>query len=605
MSGICGLVNVGGAPVDVALLKKMTAALRFRGPDAEETWLAGGVGFGHTLLRTTQEAQTERQPCKMDGVWITGDVRIDARADLLRTLRAVGRNVNSPATDPELILHAYHAWGEACVEHLLGDFAFALWDGRQRKLFCARDHFGAKPFFYARTSAGIAFSNTLQVLRLHPEVSSVLDDVFIADFLCFVHSHDLERSAFKDIRRLPPAHCLSLSPEGFSVRRYWTLPIEPCVGFVRERDAIEQFEAVFGEAVRDRMRQPAVTLWLSGGLDSTAIGVTAKKVSPQTRMAALTASCENLFDDPEPAFAALNANALGFPHRIVESAARPFQGWDDRFIGPEPTNNPFSVNVLNMLNIGAAHSRVVLNGQGGDEVLYRELATDVLARAGFGHTSKHALASLLIHRRRPALGLRQFLAQLRGKKDALNIHSVPDWINPSLRKRLELDQRCRELNHARENSPHPTRPDSYQRVTAGSSWAWYLEGLDPGFTDIPAEIRHPFLDLRVVRFLLSLPAFPWSIGKYLLRRSLAGQAPENVLQRHKTPLVAERFREGVRRYGPDWASSIRWSQRTMPYVRLESARGRLESALAKCDPSLSTWVDLRPVALGYWLDVGN
>src|SRR5579872_5537634 len=107
----------------------MNDSLSFRGPDAHNIWTAGPVGFGHTLLAATEEAFREKQPCSLDGqVWITADARVDARPELIRQLGNHGRQSLSRATDTELILHSYHVWREDCVDHLLGDFAFSIWD---------------------------------------------------------------------------------------------------------------------------------------------------------------------------------------------------------------------------------------------------------------------------------------------------------------------------------------------------------------------------------------------------------------------------------------------------------------------------------------------
>ena len=151
MSGIVGIVHFDGAPVDRHLLGQMTAFMTSRGPDAQQIWVEGNVGFGHTLLKTTDESEHERQPFTLDGrVWIVADARVDARRELVPQLQAHGHESLPPnATDVELILRAWQTWGENCVEHLLGDFAFAIWDGPRQRLFCARDHLGVKPFFYA------------------------------------------------------------------------------------------------------------------------------------------------------------------------------------------------------------------------------------------------------------------------------------------------------------------------------------------------------------------------------------------------------------------------------------------------------------------------
>src|SRR5438876_9538250 len=140
MSGFVGIVNSDGAPVARETLFRLTETMAYRGPDALNVWIDGHVGFGHTMLRTTREAESERQPCSLDGeCWITADCRVDGREDLIQALLARGRKFVKDAPDPELILHAYAVWGTECVLHLIGDFAFAIWDGRNRRLFCARD----------------------------------------------------------------------------------------------------------------------------------------------------------------------------------------------------------------------------------------------------------------------------------------------------------------------------------------------------------------------------------------------------------------------------------------------------------------------------------
>src|SRR5260221_10627406 len=223
MSGICGIVHLDGAPIDPAPLHAMTESLAFRGPDARHVWTEGCAGLGHTMLRTTFEATAERQPASLDGrVWITADARIDARVELATRVEQAGRAVAREVTDAELILHAYYVWGEDCVRQLLGDFTFALWDSRRQRLLCARDHFGVKPFFYARVGRTLVFSNALDGVRAHPSFSMALNDLAIADFLLFEMSQDPAATAFADVARLPSAHALGASASGVETRRYWT-----------------------------------------------------------------------------------------------------------------------------------------------------------------------------------------------------------------------------------------------------------------------------------------------------------------------------------------------------------------------------------------------
>ena len=182
------------------------------------------MGFGHTLFRTTWEAQYERQPFTLDQqVWIVADARVDARKDLVRELGCEPDVPLNQTPDVELILRAYLKWGEACLEHMIGDFSFAIWDGRSRNLLCARDHFGVKLFYYARKNSCLVFSNTITALRFHPEVSSRLNESAIADFLLFDSNWTLDTTFFTDIQKLPAAHQLTVADTGLKRRKYWEL----------------------------------------------------------------------------------------------------------------------------------------------------------------------------------------------------------------------------------------------------------------------------------------------------------------------------------------------------------------------------------------------
>ncbi|MGB8440799.1 MAG: hypothetical protein WCE26_15490, partial [Candidatus Acidiferrales bacterium] len=187
MSGIVGMYDRSGAPVDQTLLRALAHFLSYRGPDARETWSYGPVGLGHTMLRTSRESQIERQPASLGGrFWITADARIDCRAELQGKLAELETGLpRGGVTDSDLILRSYAAWGADCVQHLRGDFAFAIWDTHRKLLFCARDHFGIKPFYYSELGELFFFSNTLVCVRQHPEVSAELNDAAIGDFLLF------------------------------------------------------------------------------------------------------------------------------------------------------------------------------------------------------------------------------------------------------------------------------------------------------------------------------------------------------------------------------------------------------------------------------------
>ena len=232
------------------LLSRMRKFMSFRGPDGIEIWTEYDVGFSQTLLRTNAQELTS---IRNDDFLLTADVRIDGCG-------------NTDLTDVERILRAYETWGEDCVAHLIGDFAFAIWDKRKRRLFCARDHFGVKPFFYARVGNSFVFSNTLNVLRLDRRVSDELNEKAVADYLELGLNQDLSSTVFRDIHRLPAGHTLSLANGSITTRCYWTPAVKREVRFRKPEDYVEQFNEIFSAAVKDRLRTDRVSISMSGGL---------------------------------------------------------------------------------------------------------------------------------------------------------------------------------------------------------------------------------------------------------------------------------------------------------------------------------------------------
>jgi asparagine synthase (glutamine-hydrolysing) len=546
MSGIVGIVQQDGAPVDRKLLRGMTEFMAFRGPDAQEIWVEGAVGFGHAMLRTTFEQAREQQPCTLDGqVWITADGRIDGRSELRQKLAARGRTGCQDATDVDLILHAYAAWGEACVEHLLGDFAFAIWDGRERKLFCARDHFGVKPFYYVQDSAQFLLSNTLNCLRRHPAVSAELNELAIADFLLFGYNQEADTTTFVAIRRLPPAHTLTWQDGAVRVQRYWTLPIEETLCYKRPEEYVERFRELFWQAVDDRLRTDSVGVFMSGGLDSTAVAAAAKNLLTRQQLThdlhAYTVVYDQLIPDQERYWSGLAAKHIGIPiHYLVVDEYEPWQGWDcPEQAWPEPANTPFGAITVDLYRKITAQHRVVLSGYGGDPALYPSQAyfVDQVRRLRFDRIIHDAGRYFLAHRRLLPLYFGTWLR--KRSRPAADTQALPAWLNLAFADRLELAKRdVFDSNHSMRK--HPARGEAYASLIS-LFWTSLFEDHGPGVTQVTLEERHPFFDLRLLRFLLRMPPAPWFVHKELLRQSMHGYLPEAVCSRPKTPLKGDPF----------------------------------------------------------------
>ncbi len=599
MSGIVGLVLPSGACVDTRLLQRMTASLAYRGPDGQDVWSDGPAGFGHTLLRSTLDSADERHISSLDGrVWITADARVDDRDALVRKLESSGRAITSTC-DAHLILHAYQVWGEDCVQHLIGDFAFAIWDQRVGRLFCARDHFGVKPFFYAQTREGLVFSNTLDCVRLHPEVGRELNQLAVGDFLLFGWNLDPATTTFDDIKRLPAAHTLTWEAGVVRTRCYWTVPTGGRIRYRRSEQYVEHFTDLLRSAVADRLRIDNVGVWLSGGLDSTAIAATARQVLLERgapfEVRGHTVVYDELIPDEERRFANIAAAALGVrTNFLVADGYEPFEAWDRPDLATtEPTDDPFLLIHFHYLRQAASHSPVLLCGEGGDEVLWPSTVLSLSKRMTALELAGDVARSIVFHRRRPPAGLRVRVRRWLGKDSGTP--PFPAWLDPEFAASLGLYDRWSEFNAPEVLADDAVRAEARSRLASGP-WPWYFEFSDPGVTRIPVEIRYPFLDVRLVGDLLAMPPLPWSVNKHLLRTAMRGTLPESIRLRPKSPLGGDPLCAHLRKPGADRLD------RFEPTVELSRSVDRsLVPALAgggADDP----WLHIRPLCLNYWLD---
>jgi asparagine synthase (glutamine-hydrolysing) len=281
VSGILGLFNLDGQPVEFNELRDMASLLTRRGPERTGIWHSGSVGLGHTLLATTPEMLVEDIPLEhpQSGCVITGDVRLDNREELLARLRIDER----PAAtgDAGLVLAAYLEWGEACVEHFLGDFAFAVWDPRRRQLFCARDHMGMRQLIYHHSPRRFfAFATEPRAILVLPQVPYRVNEARIADYLVKeLEGVDKTSTFFEQVYRLPPAHSVTVTQEGMRARRYWAPEARPELRLSSDEEYAEAFLEVFTAAVRSRLRTVGpVGSMLSGGVDSGSVVAVASRL---------------------------------------------------------------------------------------------------------------------------------------------------------------------------------------------------------------------------------------------------------------------------------------------------------------------------------------
>jgi asparagine synthase (glutamine-hydrolysing) len=607
LSGIVGIINTDGAPVDRGLLRRMTDFMARRGPDAQEVWSDGSVGFGHTMLRTTWESEGEVQPRSLGGeLWVTADARIDGRAALVKKLERAGYDGLKDAPDADLILRAYAAWGEDCVKHLIGDFSFAVWDAPRRRLFCARDHFGVKSFYYAQPGQSLVLGNSLNCLRLHPGTSGRLDDLAIADFLVFGANQEPGTTAFADVRRLPPAHSLTWEDDALRLRRYWAPPIDGQIRYRRAGDYVERFDEELETAVADRLRTSNVGVFMSGGMDSPAMAAVAKKALSRNAssfdLRAYVTVYDHLIADEERYYSGLVAESLNIPVRYLAADDYAlYERWDQPELNtPEPNDDPqFAALNHDLVRETASNCRVALTGFGGDPALLASpsYVPSMLRSLRLIDVASGALIYALTCRAFPPIGVRTLIRRcLKGKPERWR-PDYPEWINRNLELRLGLRERWEELTRAEPRLDHPLRPEAHEQFASPSPyWANLFESMDPGVTHSPLEVRHPFFDVRLVKFLLALPPFPWFLNKALLRVAMRNVLPEEVRVRPKAPLAGNPLEINLGRAEKGLYDGFEPTPKLAEYVDIN----RLPASTRRSEPGRA-WPLTRPYSLNYWL----
>ncbi|QQS47688.1 MAG: asparagine synthetase B [Acidobacteriota bacterium] len=542
MSGIVGIINIDGQPILPELLQRMTDSLGFRGPDAQTKWIDGSVGFGHAMFRTTFESEIESQPCSLDGkVWITADARIDGRSDLITLLESAGCSILSNPTDPELILHAWNVWGEECLDHLIGDFSFAIWDNLNQWLFCARDHFGIKPLYYSHTQNCLIFSNTIKCILMHPHVTSQLNEQAIGDFLLWGSNKHPETTFYSGVNRLPAAHKLSYANGNLSVSRYWRMPIEDEIHYKRSSEYIEHFTELLDTAVRDRLRTDSMAIQMSGGIDSPAVAATAKKIFSEQNnkycFEAFTVVFNSLIADEERYYAGLVAEKLGMPINFMAADDyHLFEGWDNvEMRTPEPVYDSRPIVNIEFYRQIVSGFRVCLTGEGGDVILRPSFShvVNLMKNLELYQVVVEIAGNIIKNRRLPRIGFRTRLRKIFGRKAYKDYY--PRWLNREFDSRINLRRRWEDLASGNAYI-HPYRPEAYSMINK-IYWTNTFENYDPGNSNFNIEHRHPLFDLRLVKYSMRVPSIPWCVDKKLIRESMAGKLPEQILNRTKTPLA--------------------------------------------------------------------
>ncbi len=566
MCGIAGVLDFRGRPAGAPLLRDMIGEVAHRGPDGSGVHVDGPVGIAHARLSIIDVAGGAQPMGGGDGtLWITFNGEIFNYLELRAGLEARGHRF-ATRSDTEVILHMYEEHGEACVRQFNGQWAFAIWDARRRRLMLSRDRLGVRPLYYARTARGLVFGSEIKSLFAHPDVPRELDLHGLDEVFTF-WSALAPRTAFRGVHELPPGHTMLADETGVvRLTPHWRLDYPPSVQAPRDAgEAAEALRALLLDATRIRLRSDVpVGAYLSGGLDSTALTALITRFTP-----ARLRTFSVVFDDAEFDERAYQREAARFfetEHDEVRCSAA-----DIARVFPEVVRHtetpilrtaPAPLYLLSRL-VSERGYKVVITGEGSDEMLGGyDIFKEAKIRRFWAAAPQSRLRPRLLKRMYP------YLPHLQRQSDAYRrafFHVRPDdlaspffshlprWETTGRTKRFfSFDVRAalagRDL-YAEVRERLPQRYGEWPPLCQ----AQYLEstGLLPGYIlssqgDRVAmahslELRSPFLDYRVVEFAAALPpALKLRVldEKHLLKRAAAGLIPPSIAARPKQPYRA-------------------------------------------------------------------
>jgi asparagine synthase (glutamine-hydrolysing) len=566
MCGIAGLWSApGAAPPRADEIDAMVHALHHRGPDGRGTHLDGPIGLGHARLSIIDLAGGA-QPLanEDDSIWVTFNGEIFNYVELRAELQRCGHRFRTQS-DTEVLVHLYEEHGDAFVEHLNGQFAIALWDGRQQRLVLARDRAGIRPLFYADVGGRFAFASEVKALYTLPALPRRFDAAGLAATFSYWAPLGSD-TVFAGVQQLPPGHLMSIDAGGRRVARYWDWPFDPAAQTARDDRELEaELRALLDDAVQLQLRADVpVGAYLSGGLDSSII-TTLVAGHDDVRLRSFSLTFEDAEFD-ESAHQRELVSRLRTDHSSVRATraeiARQFARTVWHAEAPLVRTAPTPMMIL-ADSVRAAGHKVVLTGEGADEAfggydLFKEAALRrFVARGGAASTRPALLGRLypyLAHS--PAAGRQlsaSYFASGLERVDAPDFaHAMRlattrralQFFQPHWRERLAAWDAEAALRRELPGDFARWRPlERDQYVEAKTLMSGYLLAAQGDRMAMAASIeaRFPFLDHRVIEFACRLPPRLKLRGlreKVLLKRAFADRLPAGIVARSKQPYRA-------------------------------------------------------------------
>lgn len=559
MCGINGIAfsSRSGRTVSRSLIEAMRDVITHRGPDDEGLFIDRNVGLGHRRLSIVDVSRGHQPMTNEDAtLHITYNGEIYNHADYRESLEARGHIYNTHC-DTETILHLYEEHGTACVDYLRGMFAFAIWDQRKQELFIARDRLGVKPLYYVHTDDGsLYFGSEIKTLLEAGAIKADLNYAVLSDYLAN-HAPSGEETLFRGVKRLLPGHVLTWRDGEVSIRRYWDVDFSKETEVRDDKTYIEQWSELFRESVRLRlMADVPLGMFLSGGIDSSAIAAVMSGMVAEPIKTFSVAFKEREANELE--YARLVSDAYKTNHHEITVtpeqffAALPQLVWHE----DEPLAHPSSVALYFVSKLASEHVKVVLTGEGSDELLagygrYRRTIWNLALGRKYNKVTPAIARDTIrnqIERMLPGGRLRQKLMRtflvLSPELESIYFDNFAVFPAPMQQQMFTSETRDRiheidpyvELRRLLERTKDLSLLDGLLYADIKTYLHELLMKQDQMSMATSIESRVPFLDHKLVEFTARMPDSMKLRGgttKYVLRESMKGVLPEKILTRSK------------------------------------------------------------------------
>jgi asparagine synthase (glutamine-hydrolysing) len=552
MCGISGFIDFAGTTHEPdALIRRMNRTLSHRGPDAEGYFESAPAYLGHRRLSVIDIASSLQPMTTAEGRYT---LVFNGEIYNFRTLRAElereGRTFRTRG-DTEVVLQALAHWGERALERLQGMFAFAFWDRDEKTLFAARDHLGVKPFYYFHRAGMFAFASELKAIVPHPDVSRSIDLNALGTFLeCqYIPGPD---SIYRNVKKLEPGHCLRLTRDSTSIRRYWQLDYRQ-KSTRTEAECIDALDQELRASVESMLvADVPLGAFVSGGIDSSLVAAIMTQVGGKS-VETFNLGFANDRTQSEHEHAHRVAQHIGSKHHALmvapEDVLSAFDDWVDIF--DEPFGDQAALPTLLLSKLTRQHVTVVLTGEGADEVF-----------SGYSNYMKRVaeerITRVLGHRASPMRLLARHLPPAIAKDRILRAAALPlgeryatipmlfdRLLHPGLFSRALLDAQHRSIkDFARRFFDECNAADYHEKIMDVDLRLWLPDDLltkvDRATMAHSLEARVPYLDHRFVEFAATLPASLKQKGretKYLLKKVAERYLPKDIIYRNKQGFV--------------------------------------------------------------------